>query len=203
MKRIAYCISFILFWSLLMVSCFEGKNEKEETDEDSLNVVEIDTINVPSIVEVVGTVGDGTSMNELELITDDGDTIYVECPNNMIMGGAIAGEKVDITYHSADNENKVMTSTNITALLHMWTQEGDDGKSQSLELNEGGRATTYDMSVEYDSWSLKDGKLLLHSPKKIASEQAAIVDTFDIMELSSDKLVLMHGNLVTEFDREN
>ena len=59
------------------------------------------------------------------------------------------------------------------------------------------------MSVDYDSWEVKNGLLLLHSPKKLGDESPAIVDTFEIMQLTTDSLVLMNGDLVTEFGRYN
>jgi hypothetical protein len=44
---------------------------------------------------------------------------------------------------------------------------------------------------------------LLHSPKKVGDESPAVVDSFEILQLTTDSLVLMHGNLMTEFKRYN
>lgn len=207
MKRTNYILSaiIILALSFCMQSCIDGNNKKNTSDKDSdsIHVILIDSIDVPGMYEKVGIVGEGTTMNVLELITDEGDTISIECPNDMVTGGVSVGDRIAITYNAGEESNYAMTSINLTALQHLWTQQGMDGHDQSLELDENGRATTYDMAVEYNAWSLEDGKLLLHSPKKIASESAAIIDTFEIMELNDDHLVLMHGNLTTEFEREN
>lgn len=202
MKQYSLILTSFFAGICLLNSC-TGTNNKTSNEEDSIKVEIIDTIDVPGIINTVGTVGDGTSMHILELISDKGDTILIDCPINMIAGGAEAGDRITVTYINDNNTYRAMTSINLTALEHLWSQTGADGNKQSLEINSGGRAATYDMSIEYDAWSIEEGKLLLHSPKKIASEQSAIVDTFDIMELSDERLVLMHGNLESEFVREN
>lgn len=203
MKKLYYVFMLLMAGTAVISSCIDGKNNNGDGDEDSVSIASIDSISVPDIMDAVGIVGDGTSMNVIELINDNGDTLYIECPSEMVVGGVEVGERLAVTYHNGGGENHAMTSINISALEHLWTQQGEDGHEQSLELNEGGRATTYDMTIEYDGWSIADGKILLHSPKKIASEQSAVTDTFDIMELSEERLVLMHGNIATEFEREN
>lgn len=202
MKKIFYILISILGIGIV-ASCTGNGNKGNEDEEDSAKVIIIDSISVPSIYNITGVVGDGTSMNVLELVTDKGDTLLIECPSEMVVGGVEVGDLMAVTYNSNGETNSIMTSINLSALQHLWTQKGADGRSQSLEIDEDGRAVTYDMSVEYNAWSLVDGKLLLHSPKKVASEQAAMVDTFEIMELNDEHLVLMHGELATEFVREN
>lgn len=202
MKKIFY-ILFSILGIGIVASCNGNGNKGNEDEEDSAKVIVIDSISVPSIYNITGVVGDGTSMNVLELVTDNGDTLLIECPSEMVVGGVEVGDLMAVTYNSNGETNSIMTSINLSALQHLWTQKGADGRSQSLEIDEDGRAVTYDMSVEYNAWSLVDGKLLLHSPKKVASEQAAMVDTFEIMELNDEHLVLMHGELATEFVREN
>lgn len=202
MKKIFY-ILFSILGIGIVASCTGNGNKGNEDEEDSAKVIIIDSISVPSIYNITGVVGDGTSMNVLELVTDNGDTLLIECPSEMVVGGVEVGDLMAVTYNSNGETNSIMTSINLSALQHLWTQKGADGRSQSLEIDEDGRAVTYDMSVEYNAWSLVDGKLLLHSPKKVASEQAAMVDTFEIMELNDEHLVLMHGELATEFVREN
>ena len=186
-----------------LAACTGGGGKKNAEDDDSIKFVKIDSIDVPDIIDAVGTIGDGTSMNVLELITDEGDTLNIEMSNGTVVGGIVVGERVAVTYHTQNGMSRAMTSVNMSALQHLWAQPADDGHKQCIELNEGGRMSTYDMSIEYDAWALKDGKLLLYSPKKIASEQAEQADTFDIMQLTDESLVLMHGNMESEFIREN
>ena len=182
---------------VLLVAC-DGKKQAEVPD---VKILPLDSI--PGIYEAHGRIGEGTSMNMLEFISDDGDTIYVTMNDQMMRGGVRVGDEIEIIYNVSKDENRGAVAVNLTALQHVWMQKGADGKEQSLEMNPNGSAATYDMAVTYDSWEVKDGLLLLHSPKKIGDESPAIVDTFEIMQLTADSLVLMNGNLVTEFERYN
>jgi hypothetical protein len=119
------------------------------------------------------------------------------------MGGLVVGDEIDVIYNVSKEDIVASVAVNLTTLQHLWTQKGADGREQSLELDAGGRANTYNMSVNYDEWEVKDGLLLLHSPKKVGDESPAVVDSFEILQLTTDSLVLMHGNLMTEFKRYN
>jgi len=184
---------------VFLMSCEEKK--KQEKKEAPVKILPLDSI--PGIFEAHGTIGDGTSMNVLEFINDDDDTLYININGQAVMGGIRVGDEVEMIYNITKEENVASVAVNLTALQHLWMQRGEDGKEQSLELNSGGRASTYDMAIDYDSWQVRDGLLLLHSPKKLGDESPAIVDTFEIMQLTTDSLVLMNGNLVTEFERYN
>lgn len=189
---------------MTVISSCKGNGKQEEADDDStkINVIAIDSIQTPHLLDKIYTIGDGTTMNVIELVGDKGDTLSIE-EADAVVGGVNVGDKVDIAYVVSGNDIRIVTCINLTTLQHVWSQKGADGHSQSLELDAKGVATTYGMSVEYDQWSVYGGKLLLHSPKQVASEQSAPCDTFDIMQLDDDKLVLSHGNLVSEFTRYN
>ncbi|MBQ7157613.1 MAG: hypothetical protein IJR86_07485 [Bacteroidaceae bacterium] len=182
----------------MMCACNGGG---QNGDNDSINIVGLDSL--PQIVEMEGIVGDGSSMNQLELIAPNGDTVYVSTPGEMVMGGVRAGDKMSVVYFVNKDENLANVAVNLSALQHVWTQKGIDGHKQSLELDANGVAVTYDMNVEYNAWELKNGCLLLHSPKNVASEKGNIVDTFHIMKLTDEELVLIHGNLETIFTLDN
>lgn len=183
----------------VLAACDGCKNSPSGSLPD---IAEIDSL--PQIREVCGTAGDGSSMNVLELITDRGDTLDIEIPIALIRGGVKAGEKLDVVYSEAGGRRISSVAVNVSSLLHLWTQHGQMGGTQSLELNEGGRATTYNMGgIDYDRWALKDGQLLLTSPVKVAQESAAITDTFDIVKLTADTLVLSAADMQSVFWREN
>ncbi len=182
-----------------LLSCEEKK--KNGPTDPAVEIVPVKEM--PSIVEAHGTIGDGSSMNVIEFINDDGDTLYISKNGQSVMGGVVAGDEVEVIYNVADDDIFASVAVNLTSLQHIWTQRGADGREQSLELDAKGSATTYNMGVEYDAWEVKDGLLLLHSPKKLGDESPAVVDSFEIMQLTSDSLVLMHGEYVTEFERYN
>ena len=196
MKKIN--VMLMVLATVMLLSCDEKKNS---TQTPEVTVVPLHEM--PGICEAHGTIGDGSSMNVIEFISDDGDTLYINKNGQDVMGGLVVGDELEVIYNVTKEDIFASVAVNLTSLQHMWSQRGMDGKTQSLELDSEGRATTYNMSVDYDSWEVKDGLLMLHSPKKLGDESPAVVDTFEIMQLTPDSLVLMHGDLVTEFARYN
>lgn len=195
MRKIALSLASVV---LIMTACTNNEKKQGE-DVPDIKVIE----EIPAIVEAYGRIGDGTTMNMLELVGSDGDTTYIYVNSQMIMGGTNPGDEVNVIYNTTGEDNTAQVCINTTALQHLWTQEGADGQSQSLQIDSKGRATTYNMSIEYSGWALKDGHLLLSSPQKIGNERPLPPDTFLIMSLTDESLVLMNGNLTTEFRREN
>ena len=184
--------------ALLLLSCDEKKNPAQTPE-----VTVVPVHDMPNIREEHGVIGDGSSMNVIEFINDDGDTLYINKSGQDVMGGLVVGDELEVIYNITKEDVFASVAVNLTSLQHIWSQRGADGREQSLELDSEGRASTYNMLVDYDSWEVKDGLLLLHSPKKLGDEGPAVVDTFEIMQLTTDSLVLMNGDLVTEFARYN
>lgn len=185
----------------LLYSCNGGK--KKPAEEPPVTIVPVEE--VPKIVEVHGTVGDGSTMNVLQLILPSDDTLDITVSNQMVMGGMIVGNDIDVVYSLIDEEPVAQLAVNTTALQHLWSQQAADGHLQSLELNSRGRATTYNMAIDYEGWDVQDGFLLLRSPKLPGTERPADVDTFQIMLLTEDSLVLMAPNapIASAFYRDN
>lgn len=195
MKKVNVMLMALM--ALMLLSCEEKK--KDPTPDVTIVPVH----EMPSICEAHGTIGDGSSMNVIEFVSDDGDTLYINKSGQEVMGGLVVGDELEVIYNVTKEDVFASVAVNLTSLQHIWSQRGADGREQSLELNPEGRAATYNMSIDYDSWEVKNGLLLLHSPKKIGDESPAVVDTFEIMQLTTDSLVLMNGDLVTEFERYN
>ncbi|MBR6036255.1 MAG: hypothetical protein IKP41_04805 [Bacteroidaceae bacterium] len=195
MKKVNVMLMALM--ALMLLSCEEKK--KDPTPDVTIVPVH----EMPSICEAHGIIGDGSSMNVIEFVSDDGDTLYINKSGQEVMGGLVVGDELEVIYNVTKEDVFASVAVNLTSLQHIWSQRGADGREQSLELNPEGRAATYNMSIDYDSWEVKNGLLLLHSPKKIGDESPAVVDTFEIMQLTTDSLVLMNGDLVTEFERYN
>lgn len=191
----------LIMIAFVLIGLFSCEDKKKTQTTPPVEIVPLDSI--PGIFEAHGTIGDGSSMNVIEFINDDGDTLYITKNSQTVMGGVVAGNELEIIYNVADDEIFASVAVNLTSLQHTWVQRGKDGQEQSLELDANGRATTYNMTVDYNAWEVRDGLLLLHSPKKVGDEGPAVVDSFEIMQLTSDSLVLMHEEYVTEFERYN
>ena len=193
--------SFLLLAVICL--CYSCTGGKKKPAEPPITIVPIEEM--PDIVEVNGIVGDGSSMNVLQLVKPDGDTIDILTSNQMVMGGLIVGNQVDVVYSLVDETPVAQLAVNTTALQHLWSQQAENGHLQSLELDSRGRASTYGMSVDYERWNVQDGFLLLQSPKKPGEERPAQVDTFQILLLTEDSLVLMAPNapIASAFYRDN
>ncbi len=199
----------LAFWtgivtaSLCLVSCAGGSGSDRQQD-DSTSVK--DTVNVPlqpteknaaeGWNETRGRAGDGTSMHSLELVTDDGDTLYIFYENNAV-GGITSGDLLDVVYkEDGENELAAQTIVNLTSLAHVWSVAGADGRKH-IELDSHGNATVYGVGNGYDRWTVDSGRLVLYN--------SVNADTFDITLLTDDSLILagVHKSSTIRMKRKN
>lgn len=204
MKQISSPYIYII---CVLVCCLAAcKGKQKPTSETKTTTVKTVPVEVtPKFIETRGIIGEASSMNVLQLIEYDGDTLDIVAPNQMIMGGLIVGNAVDVVYSIIDNNLVAQTAVNLTALQHLWSQSVGNGEKKSLEIDDKGLATTYNMSIQYDRWAVRNGLLMLSTPKKVGDEKPANVDTFQIMMLTEDSLVLMANSIAfsTAFYRDN
>lgn len=182
----------LVFPLAFLVGCTGGTQQIQEqaSAEDSLSeIIE----HGPK--EIRGTAGDGTSMNVIEIVATNGDTLYITTPAQMVSGGIEAGDEVDIIYNDNGDENTGVVAINISTLTKVWNHINTLGAKQSIELCSNGDVNTWNMPAPaYDSWKLEGGKLLMHSPAVLAKEVGEHTDTFDILSLKKDELVLSLHN---------
>ena len=119
-------------------SCNSCSNDGSTSD--TINIVAVDSL--PRIVELEGTIGDGTSMNELEIIGKNGDTVVVSVPHELIKGDVKAGDIVNVVYYVNKDENLASIVINKSALMHLWSATVSDHE-QSLELDAEGQEVHY------------------------------------------------------------
>lgn len=182
----------------LLTACV-GSTTGGASENDSTLSVQGTVNRIEDAKEIEATIGDGTTMHTVEVVTDQMDTLYVEIENGSVCGGLRAGQRIDLLYRRTDDAFVAITAVNISALLHLWTRERSPQGTQSIELNAGGRAATYDMDpAVYHSWALHGGQLLLTCNPIPGVEQSGYTDTFDIMLLTADTLVIsnQHGQQV-------
>ncbi len=192
-------ISFLLF--LCSVIVFIGcKGDKKKAEHPEINIQPMELI--PEIKEIQGIIGEGTSMHTIELLTEQGDTLYISNQEQTVLGGLTVGDKMNIVYTAKGDTLSSITAVNITTLAHLWSQLDDYGNEQTLELTPDGEAYTVNMSsLNYDSWQIKDGSLLLHSPAQAETEMKEYTDTFTIKQLTDRLLIMSSGELETMFER--
>lgn len=182
----------LVFPLAFLAGCTGGTQQIQEqvSAEDSLSeIIE----HGPK--EIRGTAGDGTSMNVIEIVATNGDTLYITTPAQMVSGGIEAGDEVDIIYNDNGDENTGVVAINISTLTKVWNHINTLGAKQSIELCSNGDVNTWNMPAPaYDSWKLEGGKLLMHSPAVLAKEVGEHTDTFDILSLRKNELVLSLHN---------
>jgi hypothetical protein len=182
----------LVFPLAFLAGCTGGTQQIQEqaSAEDSLSeIIE----HGPK--EVRGTAGDGTSMNVIEIVATNGDTLYITTPAQMVSGGIEAGDEVDVIYNDNGDENTGVVAINISTLTKVWNHINTLGAKQSIELCSNGDVNTWNMPAPaYDSWKLEGGKLLMHSPAVLAKEVGEHTDTFDILSLRKNELVLSLHN---------
>jgi hypothetical protein len=182
----------LVFPLAFLAGCTGGTQQTQEqaSAEDSLSeIIE----HGPK--EIRGTAGDGTSMNVIEIVATNGDTLYITTPAQMVSGGIEAGDEVDIIYNDNGDENTGVVAINISTLTKVWNHINTLGAKQSIELCSNGDVNTWNMPAPaYDSWKLEGGKLLMHSPAVLAKEVGEHTDTFDILSLRKNELVLSLHN---------
>ncbi len=188
-----------LLW--LTVSCIGGQAGKDGAEmADSAAAQPF----VSDVREVTGRIGDGTSMHVVELITDSLDTLYIELNAARMMGGLVVGNRADVIYNSTPNGRVASLAINLSTLQHLWSRPNGDGTTTGLELDEGGRAITYDQpGAGYDAWELRGGRLILHAAGQTGRENSAFADTFDILQLTADTLVVGNDRGELVWTRDN
>lgn len=141
---------------------------------------------------VYGVCGEGTSMNSLQLITDDGDTLSVflgdDEQTDKVQGGLLAGDRIAfIGYKDKQTGYVAQKVINVTSLLGKWTSI-----DKNFELMEGGQVKN-NVQAEtnpWTSWKLFNGRLLLNK------------DTFDINKLGPDSLYLENREGIFVYTRQ-
>ena len=186
MKRLIY-----VFATLLMLtwasSCKEQKKPEPEVENDS-TIIEIDSV---EDVSIYGRCGDGTAMHTLELITDQGDTLYFGVNDDSVSnvkGGMGVGDRMAVTLESeATNEEpaKARVVVNLTTLLGKWVS-----LDKSFEIQEGGVVVSNITEPKpLVDWKICNGRLVLSS------------DTFSIYELGADSLFLENERSIYAYKR--
>lgn len=185
MKRLIY-VAIALVALFAANSCKNKSNTPVISASDSTEVE--DDANDSTIY---GVCGDGTSMHELQLISDEGDTLNVfisdEDPD-IVQGGLLAGDRIAlIGYKAQDGELMAQKVINLTSLLGKWTS-----LDKNFDIMEGGEVKN-NVKAEtnpWTSWKIMNGKLLLNK------------DTFDIDKLGPDSLMLENHQGIYTFKRQ-
>ena len=166
----------------LLASCNGGKTDNADAQRDTLNVGSADST-------IYGKCGEGTMMNTLELVTDDGKTLTFtidEENGSDVQGGMMSGDRMAVTYCKTADENIAHKVINLTTLLGRWTS-----LDKNFTINEDGsiESSIQAESKPYTAWTICNAKLILNT------------DTFDVLSLGADSLSLENSKGIFVYKR--
>ena len=171
------CIAFL-------ASCNGGKTDNTDAQRDTLKNEVADST-------VYGKCGEGSMMNTLELVTDEGKTFTFtidEEKGSDVQGGMMSGDRMAVTYYKTADENIAHKVINLTTLLGRWTS-----LDKNFTINEDGSidSNVPAESKPFTAWTICNAKLILNT------------DTFDILTLGADTLELENSKGIFVYKRQN
>ena len=155
---------------------------------------------------IYGLCGVATSMNTLQMITDNGDTLMLSTEiaqeDGRVFGGYKVGDRMAVL-PGADRTTAEMV-VNQAALLGNWVMPNPlDGSDEvGISIKEGGIAESIDQSgVVYKTWRLSRGKLELVMMREGGSEEDETY-LYDLVKLGADSLVYKDAEQTFEYSRQ-
>ena len=173
---------------LMMLGSCGGKQQQKAVDEQKSSSEGF----VPMDRTIYGLCGEGTAMNTLELITDNGDTLNLSTTNaeeaGQVFGGLQAGDRLAVM---ADDEKTEATIViNLNTLLGDWVMPDPiDGSAEvGIRIKEGGVAESIEMTnIIYRTWKIVNGQLEILSIREGGGD-AEETNLYQILTLGADTL---------------
>lgn len=198
MKKLSL-LSILSALIVVLGSC-GSKTEKVPFDNgDSVYMAKAD----PTLFGVCGV---ETSMNNLQLITDTGDTLQLDLTNardnNNVFGGLQVGDRMAVIA----NEDRTAAEMviNQAALLGNWVMPNPiDGSDEvGISIKEGGIAESIEQSsIVYKTWKLTRGKLEIVLVREGGTEEEETY-FYDLIKLTPDSLVYKDADDTFEYSRQ-
>ncbi len=173
--------------TFMVTGCGPMKSEPKGLDSDTIleEFVEMDTT-------IYGTCGEGTTMHMLQLVTDQGDTLFfnmndADVDAGTIVGGILVGDRIAVIGTESEDGQKVIRGINLTTLIGKWTS-----LDKNFEIQEGGVVSSHirTESNPWSAWKVLNGKLLLNT------------DTFLVTNLDADSLYLENEKGIFAYRRQ-
>lgn len=175
-------IIYALLVAIILAAC-SGKGEEKIQEL-------ITDLKLPVKADIVGAIGEGTSMNVLELVDANGDTMTLETDNGRFFGDKDVGDSVIVSYLTIDGELISSTVVNMKNLIHTWAMEPEEGtKTKYMEIDPKGFVHIFVDKIEnlkYEKWVMNDGMLILLPPED--SLKTVQPDTMEILSLNADTM---------------
>lgn len=189
MKKIAF-VGLLVAAFIGMGSC--GAPRPQQVYADDTDSTEVEEDMVPRDHTIYGLCGNGSSMNTLEVLTDNGDTLLLSMAPaleaNKVFGGLEVGDRVAVMANAKRTEATEII--NLNSLLGDWVMPDPiDGSDEvGIRIKEGGVAESIEMTnIYYRTWKIYDGKLEILSVREGGGD-AEETNLYEILILGSDTL---------------
>ena len=175
----------------VMMSCGGGGGQQqqvvvEEEDTSAVNVI-------PRDQTLYGLCGDGTAMNTLQLLRDNGDTLVMSITNavesGQVFGGLQVGDRIAVLPNANNTEAVIVINQN--TLLGDWVMPNPiDGSSEvGIRIKEGGVAESIDQSsIIYKTWKIFNGRLEILSQRDGGGDEEEL-NLYELVKLGPDSLI--------------
>ena len=186
MKKVS--ILLVIMAGLVIGSCGGKKQQQVSTETDSVSTSEL----VPRDKTIYGICTDGTAMNTLEMITDNGDTLRINLEkaseNGKVFGGLQVADRVAVV--TENNNQDAVIVINLNTLLGDWVMPDPlDGSDEiGIRIKEGGVAESIDQSViVYRTWKIFNGNLEILLVREGGGDEEE-ENRYEILALGADTL---------------
>ncbi|MCD8203098.1 MAG: lipocalin family protein [Prevotella sp.] len=175
---------FVFVIAAIIVGCNDNKAQQNTADASDESGVDS---------TMYGKCGESTAMHILQLIKDNGDSIFISLYDDEydeicsdVQGGLFVSDQLAvITGKDVDGNLYAKKVINLTSLLGKW-----ESVDRSFEICEGGSVVSdKNSSHPYTEWKIFNGHLILSS------------DTFDIYSLGADSLFLENSDGIYDYKR--
>ena len=189
MKRLSF-FGMMAAFAMSICSCGGGGQQPQQPVEDDSDSTEV---YIPQDQTIYGICGNGTAMNTLQLLTDNGDTLSLNLTkaqdNGQVFGGLQTGDRMAVLPNRDKTEAIIVINQN--TLLGDWVMPNPiDGSSEvGIRIKEGGIAESIDQSsIIYKTWKIFNGKLEILSQREGGGDMEEL-NLYEILLLGADSLV--------------
>ncbi len=184
---------------MAMASCGNKTQQVPFDNGDSADLANMDST-------IYGVCGEATTMHQLQLMTDTGDSLMLDLEvaqeEGQVYGGLEVGDRMVVI------PNKDMKSArfvlNQSALLGNWVMPNPiDGSDEvGIRIKEGGIAESIELTtLTYKTWRLVKGKLEIVLVREGGSGEDEL-NVYDIVRLEPDTLVYKDKEETFEYSRQ-
>ena len=189
MKKILLLLVAVAGMSTLMSCGGKGGQRPMVAQEEDTSAVNV----IPADKTIYGLCGEGTAMNTLQLLRDNGDTLVLSITNAMeagqVFGGLLVGDRIAVLPNANGSEAVIVINQN--ALLGDWVMPNPiDGSSEvGIRIKEGGVAESIDQSsIIYKTWKIFNGRLEILSQRDGGGDEEEL-NLYELVKLGPDSLV--------------